>query len=140
MTPDNVVAIAGGPVSHEQLLILKEGLAPGSVLSLIGFGDLLPTAAGEVGDFYVVALGSLTRSVRFGVLGILALRIWPGSPARQLWRRIRHDQSALAAAEAADLIVALDARSVLAAWHLSQRNSAPAIVQGIAPALRKLAG
>jgi hypothetical protein len=53
-----------------------------------------------------------------------------GQPART-WRRLRRDGTLLAAAGAADVLIALDAPAVLAAWKVGRRNPGPEVVYGL---------
>lgn len=66
-----------------------------------------------------------------------------GQPGRT-WRHLRRDAAVMGLAREADVIVAMDAQSVLAAWKLARLLPAPAIVYGLSAGrgiiLRRLAG
>ncbi|TDE15889.1 hypothetical protein [Jiangella asiatica] len=59
--------------------------------------------------------------------------------AREYWSRVRTRQDALAVIGAADIVIALDSRSVKAGWHLARRPGAPTVVLGIQAAVRERA-
>ena len=66
-----------------------------------------------------------------------------GQP-RRTWRQLRRDTAMLELAGQADVIVAMDAQSVLAAWKLARRLPGPEVVFGLSAGrgviLRRLAG
>ncbi|GLY97742.1 glycosyltransferase [Actinoplanes sp. NBRC 103695] len=70
---------------------------------------------------------------------IVALTV-PRADAEGLWAAFDANARARAAAARADVIVALDQVAVHTAWQLSQRHQHPAVVLGLAPALREVAG
>lgn len=60
--------------------------------------------------------------------------------AEGLWTAFDANAQARRAAARADVIVALDQVAVHAAWQLSRRHRHPAVVLGLAPALREVSG
>lgn len=59
--------------------------------------------------------------------------------SREYWSRLRSREDALAVVRAADIVIALDSRSVRAGWYLARRPEAPTVVLGVQAAIRERA-
>ncbi|WP_035812553.1 hypothetical protein [Jiangella gansuensis] len=59
--------------------------------------------------------------------------------SREYWSRLRSREDALAVVRAADIVIALDSRSVRAGWYLARRPEVPTVVLGVQAAIRERA-
>ena len=84
----------------------------------------------------VVALGAPTTGNRLGKPGRLLVRIFPGSPARQLARKVRRSADARAALDAADFVVAADTPAVAATYWSSRKHPDVPHISGLASGLQ----
>lgn len=85
----------------------------------------------------MVVLGPPTTGARFGTLSRALVRVYPGSPGRQLRRRVRASAEARAALEGADLVASADTPAVLALWWSSRRHPSAPHIAGLGSALQQ---
>lgn len=104
----------------------------GDTVALVSFRPL-EAEGWPVGP--VVALGQPRTLARFGTLGRAVGRIWPGSPARQLARKVRRSAEARALLQDADLVCGVEATTAQALYRSSRRNPDAAHVIGLEAAL-----
>ncbi len=84
----------------------------------------------------MVVLGPPTTGARFGNISRALVRVYPGSPGRQLRRRVTRSDAARAALDGADLVASADTPSVLALWWSSRRNRSAPHIAGLGSALQ----
>lgn len=73
----------------------------------------------------------LRQKLKKGIVGKVVRRLRRVGEVDRVWRNLRRDQRLLSLADDAQVIVAVDAQSVLATWKLAQRSPDPAVVYGL---------
>lgn len=81
---------------------------------------------------------ALDRFLGRSAPGRLLSSLGPLTAGRVLRRAIRHDPRALEVLRGADVVIALDAAGVLAAWEAARRSHRPKAYSGLGPALAVL--
>jgi hypothetical protein len=123
----NVLVVAGSEAEKGLLETLSKLRATGATVSIVCNFDVRGLSIDpDLADVHALRVkkAEMNPAARFAPAG------------RRLWAKIRRDPWVRGRARAADVIVALDHKSIHAVWELAQRNRKPDAVYGLAPALQ----
>jgi hypothetical protein len=84
----------------------------------------------------LVVLGAPSTGARLGVIGRALVRLYPGSLARQLHRKLQASKSAQTAIKSADILVAADTPAITTLWKNSRKRPDLPHISGLAAALQ----